>query len=123
MNYCKRILPVIVFPGILLLSMQLTSFVPSSHPGSMIRGIVQSTAGRPLAGVKVILRNARTNFSSGTLTDNSGEFTFTRIPLDEAYNFTFSTAGYETQTLTGYIIKKAVTLSLIVKMKGLPKST
>ncbi|MGI8638017.1 MAG: carboxypeptidase regulatory-like domain-containing protein, partial [Segetibacter sp.] len=83
---------------------------------SVVKGIVQNTNREPLPGVSVIIRNNKTNFTSGTSTDSSGNFTFSRISSGGPYSFTFSTVGYEPQTLSGYSIKENVTLSLAIKM-------
>lgn len=83
---------------------------------SVVNGIVQNNNSQPLPGVSVIIRNTKTNFTSGTSTDSSGVFTFTKIPSGGLYSFTFSTVGYESQTLSGYNIKDNSTLSLVVKL-------
>ena len=83
---------------------------------SMIKGIVNNASNEPVTGVSVVIRNSKTNFTAGTNTDNAGIFSFPRIPAGGPYSFTFSTAGYVTQTLSGYNIKDSVSLSLIVKM-------
>lgn len=84
---------------------------------SIVRGVVQNSNNQPLAGVSVLIRNTKTNFTSGTSTDSSGTFSFSRVSSGGPYTFTFSNIGYESQTLSGYNIKEDVTLSLVVKMK------
>jgi TonB-linked SusC/RagA family outer membrane protein len=83
---------------------------------SSVRGLVQGSANEPLAGVSVTVRNAKTNFTSGTTTDSLGIFSFNRLPSGGPYSFSFSTIGYEGQTLSGYQIKDNASLSLAVKM-------
>ena len=85
---------------------------------SLIKGLVQSSDNDPLAGVSVILRNTKSNFTLGTSTDSAGNFSFDGIAAGGPYSFTFSTVGFETQTLSGYNIKEDITLSLLVKMKA-----
>lgn len=84
---------------------------------SLVKGIVQNNEGEPLAGVTVVIRKAQDNFTSGTSTDSAGIFTFSRIPPGGPYSFTFSAVGHEPQTMAGYNIKSAITLSLVVNMK------
>jgi TonB-linked SusC/RagA family outer membrane protein len=84
---------------------------------SLVKGFVSNGSSQPVSGASVIIRNTRTNFTSGTSTDSSGTFTFTRIPSGGPYSFTFSAIGYEKQTLSGYNIKEDITLSLMIKMK------
>ncbi len=83
-----------------------------------VKGIVQNNNNEPLPGVSVIIKNTRTNFTSGTSTDSSGNFTFSRVTTGGPYSFTFSTVGYEPQTLTGYNIKDDKGISLSVRMKS-----
>ncbi len=112
MNYTSVILCAIIFfiihPGL--------SGIKAQENASMIKGMVQNDNNQPLPGVSVILRNTKNNFTSGTSTDSSGVFSFARIASGGLYTFTFSTVGYESQTLSGYNIKDNSTLSLVVKL-------
>jgi TonB-linked SusC/RagA family outer membrane protein len=81
-----------------------------------VKGLVVNSNSEPLPGVSVIIRNTKTNFTSGTSTDSSGTFTFSRISPGSPYSFSFSTIGYEKQLLSGYNIKDNITLSLTVKL-------
>ncbi|MEJ7738346.1 MAG: TonB-dependent receptor [Chitinophagaceae bacterium] len=84
---------------------------------SLVKGIVQNDDGEPLSGVSVVIRKANDNFTSGTSTDSSGVFTFSRIPAGGPYSFAFSAVGHEPQTISGYNIKSAIILSLVINMK------
>jgi len=103
--------------------MLLLTFLPvitlhAQGKASEVKGIVQNNTGDPLPGVSVIIRNTKTNFTAGTSTDSSGNFTFQRVSPGGPYSFTFSTVGYEDQVLSGYNIKDDVTLSIVTKMKS-----
>lgn len=84
---------------------------------SSVKGLVHGPNNTPLAGATVIVRNAKTNFTSGTNTDTTGVFSFARLPAGGPYSFAFSMIGYEPQTLSGYNIKEDASLSLVVDMK------
>ena len=56
---------------------------------SSVKGVVNSNKNEPVEGVSVIIRNTKTNFTSGTTTDANGSFSFLRIPLGGPYNFIF----------------------------------
>src|ERR1700712_154483 len=88
----------------------------SQDKTSLVRGVVQNSNDEPLTGVSVIIRNSKTNFTSGTSTDSAGNFSFARISPGGPYTFTFSAVGYEKQTLAGYSIKPEITLSLMIKL-------
>jgi TonB-linked SusC/RagA family outer membrane protein len=105
--------------AMLLLCFIFHSPVLAQQETSLVKGVVQSDNGEPVAGVSVIIRNAKTNFTSGTSTDSSGVFTFSRVTPGGPYSFTFSTVGYETETLSGYNIKPNITLSLLVNLKNI----
>lgn len=107
------------FTGLMFLVFLLGSLeLAAQEKTSLIRGLVQGTNNEPLAGVSVIVRNTKNNFTSGTVSDSSGVFSFLRIPSGGPYSFTFSAIGYESQTLSGYNIKDDITLSLVVKLRS-----
>ena len=106
------------FPLIFLAVVLQCHNVNSQGNTSLIKGIIQNDNNEPLPGVSVIVKNTKTNFTSGTTTDSAGGFTFSRIIAGGPYGFTFSAVGYEPQTLSGYTIKNDITLSLLVKMKS-----
>ena len=94
----------------------LSDVYAQNEGASLVKGAVQSPNNEPMSGVSVVIRNTRTNFTTGTTTDSSGNFTFSRLSPGGPYSLTFSMVGYEKQTLGGYNIKTAATLSLVVKM-------
>lgn len=94
-----------------------SSEIIAQEKNSVVRGLVQSSNNVPIAGVSVIIRNTKNNFTSGVSTDLSGSFSFARIPSGGPYSFIFSAVGYESQTLSGYTVKEGITVSLMVKMK------
>lgn len=100
---------------ILFLSLYCNRSLAQSRAGE-VKGIVQNDNNEPLPGVSVVIKNANTNFSSGTSTDSSGSFAFSRIVSGGSYSFTFSAIGYEPQTLSGYSVKDNVTLTVAIKM-------
>ena len=91
-------------------------------PASIVKGVVQNTGNEPLTGVSVVIRNLKTNFTTGTATDSSGGFSFSGIRAGGPYSFSFSMVGFENQTLSGYNLKADATLSLAVKLVQLGTS-
>lgn len=91
--------------------------VSAQDKTNVVKGVVLNAQKAPLAGVSVVLRNAKTNFSTGTRTDTSGVFTFSRIPSGGPYTFSISMVGYQPQDLTGYTIKEGEPLKLEIDMK------
>jgi TonB-linked SusC/RagA family outer membrane protein len=97
-----------------LLLLQCSLFAQNN---SAVTGIVKSEDGDALAGASVVVKNAKTNFSSSTITDEKGLFTFATLPLGQTYSFTISYVGYETKTITGYKIVEGGKVSLAIKLK------
>jgi TonB-linked SusC/RagA family outer membrane protein len=95
-----------------------TGALRAQEKQSLVKGLVNNLNNEAIQGVSVVVRNTRTNFTSGTTTDSLGNFSFNRIPAGGPYTFIFSAVGYEEQTLAGYNIKDDITLSLVVKMKS-----
>ncbi|MBE7170284.1 MAG: TonB-dependent receptor [Williamsia sp.] len=89
----------------------------AQNNASPVTGVVTNPNGDPIGSVSVVIRNTKTNFTTGTSTDSSGRFAFSRISAGGPYTFTFSNVGYEPQTLSGYTIRDGVPLSLLVKLK------
>ncbi|HMF71275.1 MAG TPA: SusC/RagA family TonB-linked outer membrane protein, partial [Flavitalea sp.] len=88
----------------------------AQEASSLVKGAVQNTTNEPLLGVSVVLKNSKTNFTSGTTTDSAGNFSFSGIAPGGPYTFTFSMVGFENQTLAGYNIKPGATISLVVNL-------
>jgi TonB-linked SusC/RagA family outer membrane protein len=104
--------------GIFLLIFSFLSSGPlHAQESSLVKGLIQNSRKESLAGVTVILRNTKNNFTTGTSTDSSGMFQFPKVPSGASYSFTFSQIGYESQTLSGYTIRPDATLSLVIEMK------
>lgn len=102
---------------LIFLTLIFQSFTSRAQEGlTVVNGIVQSESNGPLVGASVIIRNSKTNFSSGVKTDSSGVFT-ARIPAGGPYSFTVSNVGYEVQTLSGYNLKGGTTFTLNIAMK------
>ncbi|MEJ7739226.1 MAG: TonB-dependent receptor [Chitinophagaceae bacterium] len=116
-NPFKSRIPPVVLMSLLIVLACLD--VAAQETGRVIKGVVQTDNDEPLAGVSVLARNTKTNFSSGTTTDSAGVFTFTGLPLGGPYQFAISSIGYENQTLSGYNIKENTSLSLEVRLSAL----
>lgn len=105
-----------------LLQLLLPATATAQGAVSVVRGLVQGENNKPLAGVSVVIRNNKTNFTSGTITDSTGVFTFSKVPAGGPYSFSFSIVGYEAQAMSGYSIKGDATLLLDIEMKSIVKS-
>lgn len=96
-----------------LLFFSILSFA-QDNPAT-VKGTVKDEKGIPLPGVSIMARNTTSNSVSGTQTDGSGEFTFSRLPVG-SYSFSFSAVGYQSQTLGGYNLKAGETTTIDVNL-------
>src|SRR4051794_26158924 len=94
----------------------LTISVKAQETNGVLQGTIRGENSQPLPNVSVGVHNSRTKFASGTKTDSSGVFTL-RLPAGGPYEFTFSSVGFEPQTLSGYNVKANGTISLDLSMK------
>ncbi|MGK2861769.1 MAG: SusC/RagA family TonB-linked outer membrane protein [Chitinophagaceae bacterium] len=107
----------LLFALVFIISVFKSPDVYAQEVTSVVKGLVQDLHNAPVSGVSIVIRNTRNNFTSGTTSDEAGNFSFARIPSGGPYSFIFSAVGYESQTLSGYNIKEEVTLSLMIKMR------
>lgn len=103
----------------LLIAFVLMNLVVRAQVSSQVKGIVRNENNEPLAGVSVIVRNTKNNFTAGTTTDSSGVFSFANLPAGGPYSFNITSVGYEPQTLGVYNTQENTVLSLVVKLKEL----
>lgn len=83
---------------------------------STVTGTILGESNQPLADVSVSVHNTQTKFTTGTKTDATGTFTV-QLPVGGPYDFTFTSVGYESHTLSGYNLKEGTPLKLDVAMK------
>lgn len=105
-----------LLPILFLMLVLLPFFTKAQETTSLVKGIVHGNDNQPLPGVSVVIRNIKTKFTSGASTDSAGVFT-ARVPAG-TYSFSFTSVGYEAQTLSGYTLKEATIFTLDVPMKA-----
>lgn len=82
-----------------------------------VSGLVRRETGEPIENITVIAKNSETGQSTGTVTDASGVFKFTNLPVRGAYSFSLSAVGFQPQTLSGYALKPGVPVSVTANMQ------
>ena len=107
--------PTCFFLLLMMLLVSLNSRAQDSR--SNVTGIVRNEKGENLSNATVNVKNAKSGFTASSQTDSGGVFHFSGLPSGNAYSFTFSFVGYQSQTLTGYTLKPDATLSIIVNLK------
>jgi len=94
----------------------LHSATAQDRTGS-VNGIVRNESGSPVSGVSVIAKNLATGLSAGAQTDSIGIFRFAKLPVTGHYSFSFSSIGYQLQTLSDYTLTADGSVSILVKLK------
>lgn len=84
---------------LLLLAVPLA--IQGQGTDASIAGIVASQGGAPLPGAVVSIRNEATGFQASILSNASGQFTFSQLPLGGPYTVSSSFLGYRTQEEAG----------------------
>ena len=69
---------------------------------AIISGIVTDETKMGVIGAAVQIKNESTGFSTGSITNENGEYTIKQLPLGGPYSITVSYVGYGDQKRTGY---------------------
>lgn len=85
-----------------------------------IAGTVRDSAGAPLAGVAVALRNAETGFETAGTTDARGRFGFVQLPLGGPYRITARRLGYRPAARDGYRLTMGARVELELRLAPSP---
>lgn len=71
---------------------------------AIISGIVTDETKMGVIGAAVQIKNESTGFSTGSITNENGEYTIKQLPLGGPYSITVSYVGYGDQKRTGYTL-------------------
>lgn len=82
-----------------------------------ISGKVSDEANKPQTGATVTVRNESTGFTTRTLTNAQGEFTFKELPLGGPYTINITYSGYGEQKRTGYTLNQGDAVRVNVGMQ------
>jgi len=82
-----------------------------------IIGAVLENAKSPLPGATVLLRNESTGFSTGTVTNAKGEYSFKELPLGGPYTVRATFVGFGEQKLTGYTLNQGDLIRINLSMQ------
>ncbi|MGN7823732.1 carboxypeptidase regulatory-like domain-containing protein [Chitinophaga sp. 22536] len=71
-----------------------------------ILGMITDENKQPVPGASVAVRNESTGFTSRTITNAKGEFTFREMPLGGPYTVNVTSLGFQEQKRTGYALNQ-----------------
>jgi hypothetical protein len=84
---------------------------------AVITGIIADDKSEPVIGATVQVKNESTGFSTSTVTNEKGEYTFKQLPLGSPYTVLVSYMGYGEQKKTGYSLNQGDLLRVTFKMQ------
>jgi hypothetical protein len=94
-----------IFPALLLLS-ALSSVAISQSDRGGITGRVQDSSAAVVPGAQITLTNAQTGVRNETLSNDSGVYDFSDLPLG-SYNLSLSKKGFITREVRGIVVQTA----------------
>ncbi|MCU0324867.1 MAG: carboxypeptidase regulatory-like domain-containing protein [Spirosomaceae bacterium] len=89
----------------------------SQGTDATIAGVVKDEKGEPVIGATIRIKNESTGFSTGTSVNLKGEYSLQQLPLGGPYSISFSSVGYQNQTLNNYFLNQADKLIVNATMK------
>ncbi|UAY56972.1 SusC/RagA family TonB-linked outer membrane protein [Arachidicoccus terrestris] len=85
-----------------------------AYAQNSVSGIVRSSSKEVLSGASVSVINTQTGNKRSAVTNESGIFKFTDLPVGGPYSFIVSYVGMKSDTLTGYMVKEHSKIALSV---------
>ena len=82
-----------------------------------ISGVISENQKSPLPGATVQVRNESTGFTTGTLTNAQGTYSFKELPLGGPYTVRVTFIGYGEQTRTGYALNQGDAIRVNISMQ------
>lgn len=84
---------------------------------AVITGVVTDETNMGVIGVAVKVKNQSTGFTTGTVTNENGEYTMKQLPLGGPYTVTVSYVGYGDQTKSGYTLNQGDQVRIDFQLK------
>lgn len=84
---------------------------------SKVTGIITSSNGEPIAFATVSTKGSFDEKTHTAIADSAGKFSLDSLPVKGSYSFDFSAVGYQSRTISGYILKADGNNSIIVSLK------
>jgi outer membrane receptor protein involved in Fe transport len=108
-------------PIILLLVLLLASVagyrLSAQTTQASITGIITDENKKPIDGASIVLTNESTGFTTATLTNEKGQYTFKELPLGGPYTIKATYVGYGEQKRTDYSLNQGDLLRVNITMQ------
>ena len=84
---------------------------------AIVKGVVTDDTGEGVIGATVQIKNESTGFTTGSITNESGEYIVKQLPLGSPYSITVKYVGFGDQKKTGYTLNQGDVLRLDFQLK------
>lgn len=81
-----------------------------------ISGFISNDNKSAISGATVVVKNESTGFTSKTVSNEKGEYTFKELPLGSPYSIKVSSVGFGEQNRTGYTLNQGDALKVDFSM-------
>lgn len=102
---------------VLLLSIALTQNAFSQAVNATVSGKLSDDAGEALVGAQILVKNELTGFTASTVTNLTGNYIVSQIPLGTNYTVTASYLGFGSKTLTGISLNQGNIIKLDFELR------
>lgn len=105
------------FLVLLCLLVSSAGYVSAQDYRAIVKGIVTDETGEGVIGATVLVKNESTGFSTGSVTNETGEYIIKQLPLGSPYSITVRYVGYGDQKKTGYTLNQGDVIRLDFQLK------
>ena len=95
----------------------LPGYLFAQDDRAVITGIVTDETNLGVIGATVQVKNESTGFTTGSITNENGEYTLKQLPLGGPYSIKVSYIGYGDQTKSGYTLNQGDQVRVDFQMK------
>ncbi|MFL9483628.1 SusC/RagA family TonB-linked outer membrane protein [Chitinophagaceae bacterium LWZ2-11] len=114
----KTILPKLRLYTLICILLFANRQVFAQQPVAGVTGTVLTDKGEVLPGVTVYVQNVKTHEHYTASTDDKGVFTFKKLTVENKYDFSFSSVGYEQGVYKDFVVKQqAETNTILIRLK------
>ncbi|GAB4008665.1 carboxypeptidase regulatory-like domain-containing protein [Spirosoma migulaei] len=100
-----------------LFSFYFISKIAAQTTQASISGVISEKQKSPLPGATVQVRNESTGFTTGTVTNAKGEYSFKELPLGGPYTVLATFVGFGNQERTGYALNQGDAIRVNLNME------
>lgn len=102
---------------LLILQGLLLPVLLMAAPSASLTGTVLNEKKEPVQGVTVVLTEKRSQQKKTVVTDENGNFSFSKLTAGASYTLKFTMVGYEEYIQQNYMVKEGISNTILVNLK------